>query len=101
MEEAKRDFEKGMKLDPANARIRQNYGRYMMRTGNLEQAVQELEEAHRMMPYDDSILLDMALARLNQGRRAEAKLYLTRARELQPANNAVIKMLNDMQKDSP
>jgi tetratricopeptide (TPR) repeat protein len=98
---ARSDFERAVRLNRNDGHVRQNYGRLLLDNREVNAAARQLEAARRLLPYDDSILLDLARARLGQGRSAEAESLLTRALELQPANEAVGNLLRAVRRRSP
>jgi Flp pilus assembly protein TadD len=97
--EAGAEFARAVELDPRSEHARQNYGRWLLNEGRLEEAVAELETAQRLVPFDEMVLFDLALARLRLGHPDEASALLVRALELQPENRTVKNLLRDIQGD--
>jgi Tfp pilus assembly protein PilF len=93
---AQLDFEKAIRINPDNAGIRHNFGRFLMQIGLIDESGRELDAALNLSPHDDKVMLSFARLRLSQGRISEAKILLSRARELRPDNQSVEKLLNEV-----
>ncbi len=66
------------------------------KTGNLEQAMEQIKEAYRMFPQDSEILLRCAELAITVKRFDEAKEYLVKVIELEPANIKAKRFLGDI-----
>jgi Tfp pilus assembly protein PilF len=69
---------------PSSGALRNNLGALYYAAGRLPEALQELEEANRLLADDPTVLLNLGRARLRSGKTSEAAPALERAVELRP-----------------
>lgn len=71
-DDAAREFETAIRLDPRNSTARHWYGSVLMHEGRFSEALQQLDEAQHLNPTSSAILSTKALTLGYGGRRAEA-----------------------------
>jgi len=69
---------------PSSSALHNNLGELYYEAGRLQDALGELETAHRLTPDDPIVLLDLGRVYMRVGRAPEAEEPLTRAAELRP-----------------
>ncbi|MFO0972804.1 MAG: tetratricopeptide repeat protein [Phycisphaerae bacterium] len=85
-------YEHALKSSPDDAEIHRNFGAYLMRTGQPAAALEQIEAAVRLLPYDARLMIEQggAEAALGQNDRAAAAY-----RRAQAAPNAAGSYLAD------
>jgi len=81
---AKREFERGIELNPGNATAHEWYGYYLAAMGQLDGAIEEMERARSLSPLSLAINVDLAQMLQWKGRYDEALTQCRKTLELDP-----------------
>jgi serine/threonine-protein kinase len=82
---AKREFERGIELNPGNATAHEWYGYYLAAMGQLGRAVDEMERARALSPLSLAINVDLAQMLQWTGRYDDALIQCQKTLALDPS----------------
>jgi tetratricopeptide (TPR) repeat protein len=89
-------YRKTLEAQPLNREAILELNSLYERTGNLTQAIEQMKEAAHLFPQDSDILLRFAELGIAGGMFAEAREYLGKIIELEPANIRARRLLGDL-----
>ena len=79
-------YEEALRIQPALAEVRVNYGRYLEKVGRLDAAAAQYDAARRERPWLETAYYNLGTLRLQQGDAAGAEALLQQAVRLDPDN---------------
>lgn len=89
-------YQKVLDAQPINKEVILELNGLYERSGNLQQAIEQMKEAIHLFPQDTEILLRCAEAHIIVERFDEAREYLGQITELEPANIKARRLLGDI-----
>lgn len=79
-------FDMLLQIDPDSPSVLVDKGALLYRLGKIEDALAVLETAHKIAPDDELVLINLAIALAESGRRNEAVVAFRRVLQLHPQN---------------